>query len=415
MRTPRSHSEAEPIESSKNHFWSPARSPSPMAAEEVCAAPALPPRVSASSSAPTVGALLTRASAAATGGGVGAARDCHSPRSLLSRILHRGRGGGFGCRLRLPRYCSSGAAAREDAASVKEAAAAAPKVVAGRAEPRESPRNSLAGKKAAVADDALPASLGLGASLVLLLSKSAAELSRMAELRAQMEGLMLDVRADVRSCDGRPSASGDHTDSASVVKEPIVCAGDGENASFKSRGSRTGTAASASRVGSENAGDRAMDQMEAELEAELTRLQLATNDEEERLSSRRDQQLETEAKSGGTSSDHSVICSDNDGGVTDQDSDECHDNDDDNEEDEEEVEDEGNNGETSPAHGGVSARELERRLHELLQSRHEARIAELESALERARRKLRDAERVACRWRDTAKLATRFTDESRLR
>ena len=46
---------------------------------------------------------------------------------------------------------------------------------------------------------------------------------------------------------------------------------------------------------------------------------------------------------------------------------------------------------------------------------HEARIAELESALESARWKLRETEREACRWRDTAKLATRFADESRLR
>jgi hypothetical protein len=88
----------------------------------------------------------------------------------------------------------------------------------------------------------------------------------------------------------------------------------------------------------------------------------------------------------------------------------------DNEEGEEEEEDgdDESNAKSLP-YGGVSARELERRLHELLQSRHEAQIAELESELERARRKLRDTEREASRWRDTAKLATRFTDESRLR
>ena len=86
----------------------------------------------------------------------------------------------------------------------------------------------------------------------------------------------------------------------------------------------------------------------------------------------------------------------------------------DEDEDDERDADEGN-GIKSPPHGGVSARELERRLHQLLQSRHEARIAELESALERARQKLRETEREACRWRDTAKLATRFADESRLR
>jgi hypothetical protein len=59
--------------------------------------------------------------------------------------------------------------------------------------------------------DALPANLGLGASLVLLMSKGATELSRMAELCAQMERVLLDARADLRTCNGRPSASGAET------------------------------------------------------------------------------------------------------------------------------------------------------------------------------------------------------------
>jgi hypothetical protein len=88
----------------------------------------------------------------------------------------------------------------------------------------------------------------------------------MAELRAQMERLMTDVRAGVRSCgDG-------HT--ASVVKEPIVCAGDEDGDLSQSRGRAT-----ASRGGSESAGHHeTMGQMEAELEAELSRLQLDSND-----------------------------------------------------------------------------------------------------------------------------------------
>ncbi|WVZ73304.1 hypothetical protein U9M48_021629 [Paspalum notatum var. saurae] len=405
-----------------------------MAVEAGSTAPASPPRLSASSP-PTVGTLLTRASAAC------ASRGCSSPRSLLSRILHRGRrGGGFGCRLRLPRYCSSGAAAKEDdvvvvasaaaAATAKEEetepteAAAAPHVpvgVGGQPALCESHRSSLEKKAIATpAEDALPATLGLGASLVLLLSKSAAELSRMAELRAQMERLLADARADVRSCDGRPSAaSGDPAaDSASVVKGPVACAADEEGALCpRSDGSPT-----AHRGGTtENAAARRdMDRMEAELEAELSRLQRASDDEE-RSSPRRDNQLEllAEPMSSASSRSHSEICSDsdNDDGETDNGGDESQDRDDDGDGEEEEDDDESDTESNvkSPPHGGVSARELERRLHELLQSRSEARIAELESALERARRKLRETEREACRWRDTAKLATRFTDESRLR
>lgn len=116
---------------------------------------------------------------------------------------------------------------------------------------------------------------------------------------------------------------------------------------------------------------------------------------------------QAEAKSAvATSGNRSVICSESDigDGATEQDGD-----------DEEEEDDDEGEEEESPGEGGVSARELERRLHELLQSRHEARIAELESALERARRKLKEKEREASRWRDTAKLAARFTDDSRLR
>jgi hypothetical protein len=134
----------------QEHFPNRQRPP-PMAVEGGSTAPALPlpPRLSASSP-PTVGTLLTRASAA----GAPRARECSSPRSLLSRILHRGRGGGgsgFGCRLRLlPRYCTSGAAAKEHVATAREdvreeprEAAALPNVVRGQPAPRESPRNSL--------------------------------------------------------------------------------------------------------------------------------------------------------------------------------------------------------------------------------------------------------------------------------
>ena len=126
----------------------------------------------------------------------------------------------------------------------------------------------------------------------------------------------------------------------------------------------------------------------------------------------RSSQVQAGPKSGASSRRHSAICSedDSDDGETDNSGDESQDDEGEYEHDA----DEGNviNG---PAHRGVSARELQLRLHQLLQSRHEARIAELESALESARWKLRETEREACRWRDTAKLATRFADESRLR
>jgi hypothetical protein len=136
------------------------------------------------------------------------------------------------------------------------------------------------------------ASLGLGAGLVLLLSRGAAELSRMAELRAQMERLVMDVRAEARGSTRSDLSDGGHVDDgASVVKERIVFADAGGEDASLSRGSRD--AASACGVGDVVAAG--MDQMEAELEAELTRLQLDSDDgdgEEECVTPRRDHQLE---------------------------------------------------------------------------------------------------------------------------
>jgi hypothetical protein len=86
----------------------------------------------------------------------------------------------------------------------------------------------------------------------------------------------------------------------------------------------------------------------------------------------------------------------------------------DNEEEEEGATD-GEDEDSKACDGGVPARVLERRLHELRQSRHEERIAELETELERAQRKLREKEREVSRWRDTAKLVSRHKDESLLR
>ena len=55
--------------------------------------------------------------------------------------------------------------------------------------------------------------------------------------------------------------------------------------------------------------------------------------------------------------------------------------------------------------GGVSATELERRLHELQHRRDRERIEALESALRRAQRKLSEKVMEARLWQDTATLA----------
>lgn len=60
---------------------------------------------------------------------------------------------------------------------------------------------------------------------------------------------------------------------------------------------------------------------------------------------------------------------------------------------------------------GVCAIELERRLHGLLEARQRERIAELESVLQCAERRLRDKEREICWWRDTARLVAEHKTE----
>jgi len=62
-------------------------------------------------------------------------------------------------------------------------------------------------------------------------------------------------------------------------------------------------------------------------------------------------------------------------------------------------------------YNGVSAVELERRLHELLHQRNRDRIEELEAALQRAEKKLVEKEMEVSLWKDTAKLALRPDNE----
>lgn len=64
---------------------------------------------------------------------------------------------------------------------------------------------------------------------------------------------------------------------------------------------------------------------------------------------------------------------------------------------------------------GVCPRELERRLHELLESRQQERIAELESELECAERRLQEKETEISWWRDTARLVSKHKEVTLLR
>ena len=121
--------------------------------------------------------------------------------------------------------------------------------------------------------------LGLGASLVLLLSKSAVELNKMVELRAQMEALVSEIRqaarwkAEEEKQANHPAAPSTSQESdgrsatTTAVKDPIAFpAADADAACNCSR-----TAADTAVVSGRAA--VVMDLIEAELQSELSRMQ----------------------------------------------------------------------------------------------------------------------------------------------
>ncbi|GJN29456.1 hypothetical protein PR202_gb17682 [Eleusine coracana subsp. coracana] len=400
-----------------------------------------PPRLAAisSSSSSSAAAASIRAHLARTGSGV----DCQaSPRSLLSRILMRGGGGGgdggssgggggFRCRVPLPRrYGGGGGGGREerkDGAASEQGDTPRVKVVE-RPPPElpiETPRSSLGRRKPE--EEVVSMNLGLGASLVLLLSKSAVELNKMVELRAQMEALVAEIRhaaaqrkmvveeeedeekqhhsAPAQSESNGSSSSGGAA-TTTAVKDPIAFpAADADAASNCSR--TTDTALSGGGGGEGRAGV-VIDRMEAELQAELNRLQRGAVHGGQRVAPVQGLELpmlKVKTKANVPDSP-SRSCVD--------DGDEEEEDDEDEYEEADEEEEECCDGDNkSPPHGGVSARALERRLHELLQKRQQERIVELESALDTAQRRLHDKEREVVWWRDAAKLVSHRRDESR--
>ncbi|TKW19859.1 hypothetical protein SEVIR_4G046900v4 [Setaria viridis] len=398
-----------------------------------------PPRMAAANHSAAAATASIRAHLARTASGVDAQP---SPRSLLSRILLRGggggdaggSGGGFGCRVRLPRR-HGGALREERKEGSEQGETPRVKVVEPPPPPEmplETPRSSLGRKKPE--EELVSMNLGLGASLVLLLSKSAVELNKMVELRAQMEALVSEIRQAARWKEDTsgPAVSQESNGSSSAtttaVKDPIAFPAAAE-ADAASNCSRT--------TAGDNATAVVMDQLEAELQAELGRMQRVAGGGTDRAAHGGDKRIapmhglelpmlkvKTKASNaiGGSSrirvedgsaakDDGEVVDGNADDEEEDEEADEYEEAD---EEEDEEEEDEGYDEDgTSPPHGGVSARALERRLHELLQKRQQERIVELESALDAAQRRLHEKEREVVWWRDAAKLVSHRRDDSR--
>ncbi|PKI53226.1 hypothetical protein CRG98_026358 [Punica granatum] len=120
-----------------------------------------------------------------------------------------------------------------------------------------------------------------------------------------------------------------------------------------------------------------MDQLEAELEAELERLQLQLETESYPQSKKITGNDSTTKRSGSLSLGEVVDLDDS----------------------------------MTEVHGGVPPIELERRLHELLESRQQERIKELEASLKCIKLKLSEKGREAKWWKDTALLMSSHVPE----
>ncbi|KAJ6849776.1 protein POLAR LOCALIZATION DURING ASYMMETRIC DIVISION AND REDISTRIBUTION-like [Iris pallida] len=227
--------------------------------------------------------------------------------------------------------------------------------------------------------------LGMGMGLAFLLAKSAAEVNKMMELRGQMEMLLKEVRTEIRRKDAICSSSGSSSNNNNVSDSvtssfgssnrisisPPRCCGDASTGMAVSKDvCGAGVESESNYVTAGNTRNVSLDQMEAELELELERLE--TNLEGQSSSAGRHR-----AELNHEKDDPSFESF----GVT--------------------YEEEGIIPQDTHEYNGVSAHELERRLHELLATRQQEQIAELQSRLECMEQKLREKEFELCLWKQT--------------
>uniref|UniRef100_J3MGA9 Uncharacterized protein n=1 Tax=Oryza brachyantha TaxID=4533 RepID=J3MGA9_ORYBR len=237
--------------------------------------------------------------------------------------------------------------------------------------------------------------LGVGMSLVFLLAKTSDEFNKMAKVRAEMETLLREIKDQVRRSSeagggGDGDASKTHRNLESAAASSCLT---DTNENERASGGHVEDHATSSNMEEEASCEKSaeherfprMDVLEEEFHTELELLQVNYGS---------DVRLFLPEEDDGEPMDEIAECrpeeelDDGDAGGEDEAA----------AEDDEDYEAEYN---------GVSAVELERRLHELLHQRNQERIEELELALKRAEKKLVEKEMEASMWKDTAKLALR--------
>ncbi|KAI8569267.1 hypothetical protein RHMOL_Rhmol02G0265600 [Rhododendron molle] len=247
---------------------------------------------------------------------------------------------------------------------------------------RESQSNEASGQHRK--DDCFNVALGFG--LFYLLAASKNEVTKMIELRKELEMLLQNAKEKLQSQNrailSKPSESNViSTCSTFDVQESLISNGSVSLQSqffFKNRvDSETPELCDHSitcKTSRQENCIQGIDQLEAELEAELERMQIHM-DTGDNLEYTKQHKVEvpvedtTPGQSLDTNLGEAFHCP-----------------------------------EATVEHFGVPPEELERRLHEVLALRQEERIKELEAGLECANKKLLEKEREVCWWKDTAKL-----------
>ncbi|CAD6247843.1 unnamed protein product [Miscanthus lutarioriparius] len=233
---------------------------------------------------------------------------------------------------------------------------------------------------------------GMGLSMLFLLARICVELNRMAEVRAQMETLLKEIRDEAsrvkggaaddhvvlvtpKACNNLQSSSSTNTTTASSS-----CVSDTSTTNcLEIRRGEDGERASEAEVETEPAARRQPPECKCDTEQDTPdqcSVQSSSDDDGEFI------ELEGGrfGTGGGNPQRGAVVVDESD-------------------------DDDGDESCERRHEGGVSATELERRLHELQHRQDRERIEALESALRRAQRKLTEKEMEARLWQDTATLA----------
>ncbi|KAK0571925.1 hypothetical protein LWI29_023617 [Acer saccharum] len=229
--------------------------------------------------------------------------------------------------------------------------------------------------------------LGIGCYLLHLIASSQNELDKMTELRTQMETLLRNVKEELKMKDTLVNPS-ESVDILAYSTTDIIegLESNDHNSLLNRTTSHVSSGSLTIKVHDQSLmcdwpKPEGMERLEAELEAELERMQLHLD--KEKLMQYTEQEREEEA----VMDTAYVSQSSSSGEVIDPVIDPR---------------------EACPeVECGVPPYELERRLHEVLEARQQEQICELEAALECAKYKLQEKESEISWWKDTARLMSK--------